>query len=105
MTKLSELPQVSEAPVASTITWQGKEYAFSVRQVPFDQAQLFNPTLEDGQQRNPRIMSDLVLFEDAAGELVPLDYATAAKLPPGLAVMISDKMWHLNGYGNSETKN
>lgn len=105
MTRLSELPQVAAEPVAATVEWNGTEYAFSVQQIPFSKAQVFNPTLDDGQDRNVRILSELVLFEDDTGSLVPLEYNVAASLPPALAVLISNKAWQLNGYGIDPAKN
>jgi hypothetical protein len=103
MTKLSELPQVAFTPLDTSVTYEGTEYTFRVRQVGYGTP--LDPTLAEGELRQPKLLADLVSFEDDAGEYVNLSYDVAAKLPPNLGVLLLGEALRINGYGENPEKN
>ncbi len=104
--KLSDFPQVAPAPVPTSVEWEGQTIEFSVVQKGYGNAgDLWLGEMPEGQQRNPWMLTQLVLAQDESGELAPISYERAAALPPKLGVLVHAKALELNGFGDNAPKN
>lgn len=104
--KLSDFPQVADAPIATSVEWEDKNIEFSVVQFGYGNVgDLWNAELPEGKKRNPWMLTQLVMAEDEEGKLAPISYERAAALPPQLGVLVHAKALELNGYGDLTAKN
>lgn len=104
--KLSNFPQVADAPIATSVEWDGQTIEFSVLQKGYANAgDLWLGEMPEGQLRNPWMITQLVLAEDENGELTHISYERAANLPPKLGLLVHAKALELNGFGDNAPKN